>query len=268
MRVLILIFLMFSANIMNGQSVSGEYIDYKDGNTQLEGYLAFDPSVKDKRPLILVVHEWRGINEYTRKRCDELAALGYVAFAPDIYGKGVRPSTNEEAGKEAGKYKIDRKLMRQRMQAGLNAAKKFVIADSTRIAVIGYCFGGTAALELGRSGAEVDGIISFHGGLSNPHPADAKNIKAKVLICHGAIDPSVPEKEVLAFQKEMNDAGVDYQFISYSNAVHAFTNPSAGNDISKGAAYNRAADIRSWNHLMVFLKELFGQDLTGKHIKQ
>ncbi len=237
--------------------IKTQTVEYKDGGTVLEGYLAFDESVKGKRPAVMVVHEWMGITDYTKRRCEELAKMGYVAFAPDIYGKGIRPKTPQEAGAQAGKYKNDRNLMRSRVNAGLSWLQKHENVDAKKIAAIGYCFGGTTVLELARSGAQIAGVVSFHGGLDNPKPEDAKNIKTKVLVCHGAIDPHVPQEQVNAFMKEMNDAKVDYQFIAYSGAVHAFTNPNAGNDISKGAAYNEVADKRSWEDMKQFFAEIF-----------
>lgn len=254
-HIAFLILLALHLNV-SAQTLKTLSVEYKDHDVTLDGYLAYDPAVRGKRPIVLVVHEWKGINDYVKKRCDQLATMGYVVFAPDIYGKGVRPESAADAGKEATKYKSDRKLMQQRMIAGLNKAKTFSEGDTSKIVVIGYCFGGTAALELGRSGADVDGIVSFHGGLNNPDPANAAKIKAKVLVCHGAIDPNVPVKEVQTFMEEMNQAKVDYQFIAYSGAVHAFTNPSSGNDVSKGAAYNKTADERSWQHMLLFFREV------------
>jgi dienelactone hydrolase len=163
----------------------------------------------------------------------------------------------QEAGAQAGKYKSDRALLRQRVQAGLDTLLKQEGVDKRRVAAIGYCFGGTTALELARSGADIAGVVSFHGGLSTPTPEDAKNIKAKVLACHGADDPNVPPAEVAAFEKEMRDAKADWQLIAYGNAVHSFTDKSAGNDNSKGAAYNENADHRSWQAMKDMFAEIF-----------
>ncbi len=234
-----------------------EVVEYKQGDTVLEGYLAYDDAVKGKRPGVLVVHEWMGLGNYAKMRAEKLAGLGYVAFAADIYGKGIRPQNTDEAGKLATSYKSNRSLLRERVLAGLDVLKNNKLTDLKRIAAIGYYFGGTTVLELARSGADVAGIISFHGGLSTPTPEDAKNIKAKVLVLHGANDPYVPAEEVSAFQKEMRDAGVDWQFIFYSKTVHSFTNPDAGNDPSKGAAYNKISDQRSWQAMKDFFAEIF-----------
>lgn len=231
-------------------------VDYRQGGTTLEGYLAYDDSIKGQRPGVLVIHEWTGLGPYEKMRAEQLAGLGYVAFAADIYGKGVRPSTPELAAKEAAKYRgADRSLIRARAAAGLDQLAKFPQVDPNRLAVIGYCFGGTAALELARSGANLLGTVSFHGGLDTPNPGDAKHIHGKVLALHGADDPHVPPPQVAAFQKEMRDAKVDWQMIYYGGAVHSFTNPKSGNDPSKGVAYNEKADRRSWKAMQQFFDE-------------
>jgi len=234
-----------------------ENIEYKDGSVILEGYIAYDESFKDIRPGIIVVHEWMGINDYTKMRCEQLAKLGYFAFAADIYGKDNHPKSSEEAGKLAGIYKNDRQLMRKRINLALDEIKKQKIVNPDKISAIGYCFGGTVALELARSGADIKGVVSFHGGLDTPNPEDAKNIKAKILVLHGGDDPFVPAGQVDDFKKEMKDAGVDYQIFIYGGAVHSFTNPNSGNDPSKGAAYNEKADKRSWEAMKIFFDEIF-----------
>ena len=233
-------------------------VEYSDGDTVLEGYLAWDDAVSDPRPGVLVVHQWKGLGDYEQRRSRELAALGYVALAVDMYGKGVRPGTAEEAGKQAGLFKDDRALTRTRAEAGWQALKDTGLTGDRPIAVMGYCFGGMVALELARSGAPVAGAVSFHGSLDTPNPADASQIKGKILVLHGADDPYVPATQVAAFEKEMRDAGVDWQLVSYGGAVHAFTDPGAGTDPSKGAAYNAAADRRSWQAMKTFFTEILG----------
>jgi len=255
MRKLLVPFFLLCGAITARAEIKTETVEYKQGDTTLEGYIAYDSSFKGKRPVIMIVHEWTGLGDYVKGRAKEFATKGYVAFAMDIYGKGVRPPQGPEAAKEAGKYKENRKLMRERAQAGYDFIKTKPYVDPEHMIAMGYCFGGTVALEMGRAGLPLAGIASFHGGLSNPNPQDAKNIKGKVLILHGAIDPGV-KPEVPGFQKEMDDAKVDYQFISYSGTVHAFTNPQAGNDISKGAAYNPVSDKRSMQAFMDFLGEV------------
>lgn len=247
--------------IMMVMSARGEIVskpvEYKQGDTVLEGWSVHDDAVSGKRPGVLVVHQWKGLGDYEKKRAEMLARLGYNVLAADIYGKGVRPQTPQAAGAEAGKYRRDRALLRARVRAALDVLKNHELTDPKRVAAIGYCFGGTTVLELARSGAEIAGVVSFHGGLSNPTPGDAKNIKTIVLALHGADDPNVPPKEVEAFEQEMREGGVDWQLIAYGGAVHAFTDWNAGNDNSKGAAYNERADRRSWEAMKQFFAEIF-----------
>jgi len=232
-------------------------VEYKEGSIVLEGLSVYDDALQGKRPAVLVVHQWKGLGDYEKKRAEMLARLGYNVFAVDIYGKGVRPATMQAAGAEAGKYKNDRALLRARVRAGLEVLLNHELTDGTRVAAIGYCFGGTSVLELARSGANIAGVVSFHGGLSSPTPGDARNIKAKVLALHGADDPNVPPKEVAAFEEEMRQGRVDWQLVAYGGAVHSFTDWNAGNDNSKGAAYNEGADRRSWEAMKQFFSELF-----------
>jgi dienelactone hydrolase len=235
------------------------FVDYSHGEADLRGYLAYDGSVQGLRPGVLVIHDWMGEGPFDRVVSEKLAKMGYVAFSADIYGTGVRPKDSKEAGAQAGIYRKDRALMRSRADAALQVLLSSDLVDRSRVAAMGYCFGGGVTLELARSGAPLAGAVSFHGNLDTPDPADAKNIKARVLVMHGADDPNVPEEQVLAFQKEMRDAAVDWQFIAYGGAVHAFTNPAAGNDNSRGAAYNEKADRRSWQAMTTFFREIFGK---------
>lgn len=232
-------------------------VEYRHGDTVLEGYLAYDDAIQGKRPGVLVAHAWKGLGSYEKGRTEQLARLGYVAFALDTYGKGVRAKDRKEAGALARIYRGDRELMRARAKSGLEVLARHDLTDRNRIAAIGYCFGGTTVLELARSGADIAAVVSFHGGLSTPNPADARNIKGKVLALHGADDPNVPADEVAAFQEEMRAAGVDWQMVSYGGAVHAFTDPAAGSDNSKGAAYNEKVDRRSWEAMKQFFAEIF-----------
>ena len=247
--------------IMSALSARGEIIsrpvEYKQGDTVLEGLAVYDNAIHGKRPAVLVVHQWKGLGDYEKKRAEMLAQLGYNVFAADIYGKGIRPQTPQAAATEAGKYKNDRALLRARARAAFEVLARHDLTDPQRIAAIGYCFGGTTVLELARSGAEVAGVVSFHGGLSSPTPGDARNIKAKVLALHGADDPNVPPEEVAAFEDEMRQGGVDWQLIAYGGAVHSFTDWNAGNDNAKGVAYNERADRRSWEAMKQFFAELF-----------
>jgi len=238
-------------------AIHSETIEYKQGDTVLEGVAVYDDSSKTPRPGILVVHQWLGLTDYERKRAGMLAQLGYVAFCADIYGKGVRPQSTREAGEIAGKYKRDRPLLRARVNAGLEALRRQPLVDPKRVAAIGYCFGGTTVLELARSGADLNGVVSFHGGLDSPAPADGKNIKCKVLVLHGADDPLSSPQDIAAFENEMRNGGVDWQIKFYGGAVHSFTQWNAGADNSKGAAYNELADKRSWEDMKLFFAEIF-----------
>jgi dienelactone hydrolase len=240
-----------------GAAVVGSKVDYRHGDVVLEGYLAYDDASKAVRPGVLVVHEWYGLNDHAMQRAQQLAGLGYVAFALDMYGKGVRAADNKEAGALAGKYKGDRALMRARAQAGLDVLRKNSLVDPGRVAAIGYCFGGTTVLELARSGADVAGVVSFHGGLDSPPAQAPPAIRARVLVLHGADDPLVPAADIAAFQEEMRRGGVDWQMIYYGGAVHSFTNPRAGNDPGKGVAYHEPSDRRSWQAMKMFFDEIF-----------
>ncbi|MCE9611687.1 MAG: dienelactone hydrolase family protein [Chthoniobacter sp.] len=237
--------------------IKTEVVEYKDGDTVCEGFLAWDDASDKARPGVLVVQDWTGLGDYVKGRAQQLAELGCVAFCADIYGKGVRPTDPKDCGAQAGKWKADRPALRTRVQAGLAVLVKNPLVQKGKVAAIGYCFGGTTVLELARSGAEVQGVVSFHGGLSTPTPEDAKNIKGRVLVCHGADDPFVKADEVAAFHKEM--AAVKYKFVPYPGAVHSFTNPAAGDDNSKGAAYNAAADKASWAEMKEFFALIFAK---------
>lgn len=238
-------------------AVQTKTVEYKSGETTCEGFVAFDDSKSDARPGVLIVHQWKGLGDYEKKRARMLAELGYVAFCADIYGKGVRPAEVKDAAAQAGKFKGDRALFRQRLLAAFEELKKQPEVKPIYLAAIGYCFGGTGALELARGGAGVRGVISFHGGLNSPKPEDAKSIKGRVLVLHGADDPHVPPAEVTAFKKEMEDGGVVYDLVAYPGAVHSFTLWDAGSDNSTGSAYNKEADEKSWAAMKKFLEEIF-----------
>jgi dienelactone hydrolase len=234
-----------------------EQIEYRHGGTVLQGYLAYDTAFKGKRPGVLLVHEWWGQNSYVRKRAEQLARLGYVAFALDMFGKGVIAKTPEEAAELVTPLKKDRTLLRARAQAGLAVLVNNHWTDPRRVAAIGYCFGGMTVLELARGGADLAGVVSFHGNLDTPNPADARNIKGKVLVLHGADDPFVPAEQLVNFEEEMRKGGVDWQLHKYGGAVHSFTNPEVDAYNLKGAAYNKKADLRSWEAMKLFYREIF-----------
>ena len=230
-------------------------VEYEQGGLKFEGKVAYDNASTAKRPGVLVVHQWMGPTDYELRRAVQLAEMGYVAFVADIYGKGVRPTDQKQAGELAAKYRAERSLLRARAIAALAALKAQPLVDKGRIAAIGYCFGGGTVLELARSGAELSGVVSFHGNLDTPNPADAKAIRTRLLVLHGADDPYVTADQVAAFKKEMKDANVSYEFIAYPSAVHGFTMKESGDDPSKVMAYNAKADAESWQKM----KEFFGQ---------
>ena len=232
-------------------------VEYRAGEITMIGYLAYDDAKTGQRPGVLVVHDWIGLGDFAKKTAQELAELGYVALAVDMYGGGLVAADQEEAARLAGALKGNRTEMRVRVRAALEALAKQPQVAPGKLAAIGFCFGGTTVLELARSGAPVAGVVSFHGGLATPDPADAKNIKGKVLVLHGADDPLVPPPEVFAFEEEMRRAKVDWQLVAYGGAVHSFTNPKAGTDPSRGAAYNEPAAKRSWRAMKDFFVEIF-----------
>lgn len=233
-----------------------EVIEYKQGNQVLQGFLAYDANLKGRRPGVLVIHEWNGLGEYVEGRAKQLAELGYVAFAADIYGKGVRPTPPKAAGQEAGKYYADRDLAKARARAGFDILARHERVNADKIAAMGYCFGGTMTLELARSGAPAVGFVVFHGGLK-PTKDEGKNITGEVLVLNGADDPYVPKADIEQFKAEMDSASVKWDMVLYPGAVHAYSNPRTGNNVASGAAYNEAADKASWEAMKAFFTRIF-----------
>jgi dienelactone hydrolase len=256
MKKFLLSTVLLAAAVSTHAAIQSKTIEYKQGDAPLEGVLVWDDATSGPRPGVLVVHQWLGLTDYEKHRATMLAQLGYVAFCADIYGKGVRPKDTSEAGALAGKYKGDRPLLRQRVNAGLEQLKKTELVDTKHVAAIGYCFGGTTVIELARSGADLSGVVSFHGGLDSPTPADGKNIKCPILACHGADDPFEKPEDLAAFESEMRDAKVDWRLIKYGGAVHSFTQPDPGFS-NPGAKYNEKADKRSWEDMKMFFGEIF-----------
>ena len=235
-------------------------VSYEQNGTKLEGYLAYDDAAteKGKVPGVVVFPEWWGLNDYVKGRAEQLAKMGYVAFAADIYGGG--QSTTEPAkAKELSSKFYGKPLMAERAQAALDQLLKTGMVDESKVAAIGFCFGGTTSLALAYTGAPLAGVVTFHGALI-PAPADAaQKTKAKFLILHGALDPFVNKETVDGFLKAMNDGKFDFQFVEYSGAVHAFTNPNADKAHVDGLAYNAEAATRSWDQMKEFFGEIFGQ---------
>ncbi|MFN0062598.1 MAG: dienelactone hydrolase family protein [Myxococcaceae bacterium] len=231
-------------------------VEYQHGGLALEGFLAA-PDDGGKRPGVLVLHEWWGINDHVRHVAEQLAGWGYVALAADLYGKDVRAKTGDEAAKLSGALRKSPETWRGRARAGLDVLANETQVDAGRLGAVGFCFGGTTALELARSGAPLRGVASVHGALVTASPDDAKRIQGRVLALHGGADPLVPWTQVDAFQKEMNAAGVDWTLVAYGGAVHAFTNPAAGTDASKGLAFDAVANQRAERDLKAFFAEVF-----------
>lgn len=244
------ILFVLGAAIANAAIVT-KRVEYKQGDAVLEGFLAYDDSKTGPRPGVMIVHDWDGINGYEETRAKMLAELGYVAFAADIYGKDNRPKNQQESGQFSGKYRGDIPLYRARLQAGFDELKKQTQVDKSKTAAIGYCFGGTGVLELARSGAAVNGVVSFHGGLGATTPAKEGEIKGKVMVVHAAQDPAVPQAQFVGYLNEMRDAKVDHQTVVYNLNVHAFT-------VIGGGQYNADADRRSWEAMRDFFREIFG----------
>jgi dienelactone hydrolase len=239
-------------------------VPYEHGGVKLEGYLAYDDAQTStgKIPGVIIVPEWWGLNDYAKSRAEQVAKLGYVALAVDMYGAGVSTKDPKKAAELAGQF-YGKPLMAERARAGLDQLLATGLVDSSRVAAIGYCFGGATVQAVAWSGAPVAGIVSFHGSLIPPPANTAGTVKAKILICHGALDPFESKADVDAFKKAIDEAKLDYQFIVYAGAVHAFTNPGA-DDLAretglKGIGYNAEADRRSWQHMQDFFAEIFAK---------
>lgn len=235
-----------------------ETIEYRDDGVVLRGFLAFDERKSGKRPGVLVMPEAFGLGAQAKGRAERLAELGYVALAGDPYGNGLETNDLQEAMKIAGALREDPAKFRKRARVALDKLGSLSQVEPSRLAAIGYCMGGSFALELARDGAPLRGIVSFHGGLGTQRPAAAGEVKAKILVCTGADDPFVPAAQVSALADEMTKAGADWQIISYGGTVHSFTNPEAGKVGNPGIAYNKLSDERSWKAMTAFFEEIFG----------
>lgn len=242
-----------------GVSVQAEVqtkrIAYEHDGAQLEGVLTWDDAKEGKRPGILVVHEWWGLNDYAEKRAHKLAELGYVAFALDMYGKGQVTEHPKQAGEWSSKIRSNTDQWRARAMAGMKILQEQEMVDTDNMAAIGYCFGGSTVLQLAYADAPLKGVVSFHGALVTPSEIDS--IDAKVLVCNGAADAFVPPEDVQKFEKEMQAISADYALVSYGGARHGFTNPDAGEFGIDNLKYDAQADRRSWSHMKLFFNELF-----------
>jgi dienelactone hydrolase len=235
-----------------------ENVSYTGDGTTMNGYVVYDASKEGKRPAVLVVHEWWGLNDYPKMRARKLAELGYIAMAIDLYGNGKTADNPDDAGKMSGPFYQNPQMAKSRFDAALNKLKTYPQVDTTDIAAIGYCFGGGVVLNMARLGENLKAVVSFHGNLVGA-PADKNLLKAKVLVCHGADDQFVKPPEVTQFKKQMDSIGADYTFKQYPNATHAFTNPVAtamGKKFNIPLAYNAAADSASWNDMKEFFRKV------------
>ena len=258
MRAMMLVIVMVSVLGTCTAGVTGKPVEYTADGVTLKGYLALDDSVKEKRPGILVVHEWWGHNEYARKRAEMLAELGYAALAVDMYGDGKQASHPEDAGSFSMAVMKDMPTMKARFMAAMELLKRHPAVDPTRIAAIGYCFGGAVVLTMARTGADLRGVVSFHGSLATQTPAEKGAVKARVLVCNGADDKFIPADDITAIKQEMKAAGADFTFINYAGAKHSFTNPGAtelGKKFMLPLAYNEKADKKSWADMQRFLRK-------------
>lgn len=259
--VLCLVIALVSASSASAE-VSGRDVEYKAGDTVLKGYLAQDTALKGKRPAVLVVHEWWGHNEYARKRARMLAEQGYVALAVDMYGDGKTAQHPDDAGKFAGEVMKNKAIGEARFNAALDFIKRQQSVDPARIAAIGYCFGGAVVLHMARQGADLKGVVSFHGSLATDSPAEEGMVKARVLVFNGDADKMIPPEQVAAFKQEMTRAGASFRYVGYPGVQHSFTNPDADAFAVKfklPIAYDKKADRDSWAQTKKFLKEIFSK---------
>jgi dienelactone hydrolase len=250
--------------VMNtqAQTIKGEEITYTAAEgTALKGYVAYDAARQGKLPVVVVIHEWWGSNQYVRKRADMLAALGYFAFAVDMYGEGKQGNNPQEAGALAGPFYSNPTLVQTRIEAALLKIKEYTRADAGNMACIGYCFGGSMSLYAAKLGMPFKAVVSFHGGLAGV-PAEAGKTTAKILVCHGGADKFISDEEIKTFRQNLDSVKVDYSFISYPGAVHAFSNPQAtemGKKFGIPIEYNEDADKKSWADMTAFFNKIFIQ---------
>jgi len=260
--ILIFVSLVLSVGdfVFAERAIEGKDVEYTADGVVMKGYLAYDKNISGKRPGVLVVHEWWGLNEYARKRARMLAELGYAALAVDMYGEGKQAAHPDDAGKFSSALMKNFDVAKARFTAAEDFLKKQPFVDSGRIAAIGYCFGGGIVLNMARQGTDLKGVASFHGSLNAVKPAQPGSVKAKILVLHGADDKFITPEQIEAFKKEMKNAGADFRFISYPGAVHSFTNPDSDDYAKKfkiPLGYNAEADKKSWEELREFLDRIF-----------
>lgn len=254
LRLLSALLALFVASAASAE-IRTEVVEYETGGVTFEGHVYWDDAKAGKRPGVLVVHEWWGCNDYARRRASDLAALGYVGFACDMYGKGSVTTDPAMAGKLAGAVKKDLPLLRARAMAGLQQLSGFRFTDSEKLGAIGFCFGGSVVLELARAGADIDAVASFHGGLATTQPAEPGTIKAEVLVLNGAEDPMVSEAERTGFMTEMRTAKARWSFVELGGAVHSFTNPAANAMNNPAVKHDQRAEEQSFG----MMRDLFAR---------
>jgi dienelactone hydrolase len=256
----LILFLILAFSTTAAAALQTREVSYTAGDMVMQGYLAYDDAVEGKRPAVLVVHEWWGHNSYARKRAEMLAELGYTALAIDMYGEGRTAAHPDNAGKFAGEVRNNLPVAKERFTAAVEVVKKEPTVDPDKIAAIGYCFGGGVVLEMARAGFDLAGVVSFHGSLATANPAETGRVKAAILVLNGEDDSFVTAEEIEAFKKEMESAGAAYRFMQYPGARHSFTNPEAdkfGSEFGLPLAYDREADVKSWQAMQDFFKEIF-----------
>jgi len=236
--------------------IKAEDLSYQQGDTVLHGYLCYDDATQESRPAVLIVHEWWGLNDYAKERAQALARAGYLALALDMYGEGKTTEHPTEASEWSKAVGENEDLLKRRFEAAYELLQKQPLAAKGKIAAIGYCFGGGVVLRMAKAGADLRGVVSFHGSLPTA-PAKPGAIKAKILVCHGADDPFTDPEDTLKFQRVLTEAGADWQFISYSGAKHSFTSKAADARGIPALQYNASADRRSWRAMLAFFEEIF-----------
>lgn len=252
--------LLLSCVTLASAGLVGKEVSYSIAGLTMKGYYVYDDSLQGPRPAVIVVHEWWGLNDYSRKRADMLATLGYAALAVDMYGGGARAEHPDDAGKFSSAVMHNLPGMKERFNAALSLLKKSRFVDTTKIAAIGYCFGGGVVLAMAREGADLKAVVSFHGSLATEHPAAKGSVKAMVLVCNGADDKFVSADDIASLKAEMQAAGADFKFVNHPGAIHGFSNPGAtelGKKFNMAIAYNKQADQDSWNEMKMLLQKAF-----------
>jgi len=258
--ILFVLFISFGCSKKDEKSIVTKEVSYTADGTTLKGFLAYDENKEGARPGVIVVHEWWGHNQYARKRAAMLAELGYIALAIDMYGDGKQANHPDDAGKFAMVVMQNMSTAKARFDAGVKLLKEQPQTDPTKVAAIGYCFGGGVVLRMAVAGDDLTGVVSFHGSLPTDSVSNPKEVTAKLLVCNGADDKFTSAEQIDAFKKAMVDAGINFKFVNYPGAVHSFTNPDAdslGKKFSMPLAYNKQADEQSWADMKEFFKEIF-----------